>query len=223
MNEQRSPFFLFLFGGLILFIFILMVVAILPKQTVVFTDEQEEEEIADSSFIHDYDPIQGEESADVVIFFYADFLCESCADIADSLSRISQDYGESVAIVWKDFPNITAHPLAPEASIAARCAEKQDAFWEYADRLFVNQDLITETTAEEVFTQIAEDLDLGMWRFNRCLSKQQTFDDLEASYQDSLNADLTSAPTLRINDEWFTGIITEQELRTIITSQPLDL
>jgi len=220
MNAQRSPFFLFLFAGLLFFLFVLMALAILPKKTTTFTDE---EVPTDLSLIQDYDPILGDASAEVIIFHYSDFLCTSCGDIADSLSRIAQDYGDSVAIVWKDFPNVTAHPLAPGASIAARCAGKQDAFWEYHDMLFANQDQITQATAMEVYTLIAEDLDLGMWRFNRCLDKQQTFDDLESSYRDALDAELTSAPALRINDEWFTGIISEQELRSIITSQPLNL
>lgn len=220
-QEQQSPFLIILFGGLFFIVFVLLVVALLPKQTVVFTDE---EDVSQSALVQSYDPVLGdEETADVLIFHYGDFLCEACGDVAASLERIAQDYGDSVAIVWKDFPNVTANPLAPSAALAARCAGKQEAFWPYHDQLFANQRDITEEKASELYAAIAEELDLGIWRFNRCMSKEQTFEDLESSYSDSLDLELTGAPTVRINDEWFTGNISEQELRTAITTLPLDL
>lgn len=214
---QRTPLALLIFAGLIFIVFVMMLISVLPTQTVVFTDE--EEEIATG--IQDYDPVRGSKDAPIIITHYGDFLCDTCADVAMALNRVADDYPEDIALVWKDFPNVYAHPLAPTASLAARCAGEQGAFWDYHDLLFAHQQDINDSTAAELFTSMADELDLGSWRFNRCMNKQQTFDDIEASYQDAVELELISAPTISINDEWFTGIISENEIRSVILN--LDL
>jgi protein-disulfide isomerase len=215
---ERTPLPIIIFAGLIFIVLIMMFIAILPQRTVIFTDDDE----GTKATIEDYDPVFGSTDASIIITHYSDFLCESCADVAQSLSRIAADYPEEVALVWKDFPNVSAHSLAPNASLAARCAGEQDAFWEYHDLLFAHQaEIIDSTTAATLFESIASELDLGSWRFNRCMNKQYTFEDMEASYEDALDLELISSPTISINDEWYTGIISESEIRSVILSLEL--
>ena len=215
--SQRSHLPLLIFAGLMFVVFVMMFVAILPKQTVVFTDEEEEVRTG----IQAYDPVNGSPDAPIIITHYSDFLCESCSDVAEALNRVAQDYPDEITLVWKDFPNVYAHPLAPEASLAARCAGEQAAFWEYHDYLFSHQQDLTEETASELFSLIAEEVGIGSWRFNRCMNGQHTFEDMEMSYQDGLDLELISAPTISVNEEWFTGTISESELRSVILNLEL--
>ena len=214
---EKTSFTLVVFAGLIFIVFVMMLVSVLPEQTVVFTDEEDEP----TEGIQPYDPILGDPNAPVIITHYSDFLCESCADVATALSAVAADYPDEVALVWKDFPNVYSNPLSPNASLAARCAGVQGMFWEYHDMLFANQRDVTEETASELFESISEELGLGSWRFNRCMNGQHTFADMEASYQDAIDRELISAPTIRINDEWYTGTISESQLRSILLNLEL--
>ncbi|MBT4857156.1 thioredoxin domain-containing protein [Candidatus Uhrbacteria bacterium] len=214
---ERTPLIFLIFAGLIFMVFVMMLISVLPHQTVVFTDE--EDEISEG--IQEYDPVLGDKNAPIVITHYSDFLCESCAETATSLSNIVEDYPDEIAIVWKDFPNVSAHPLAPGASIAARCAGEQGEFWAYHDLLFTYQRDITTETAAEYYMLISEELDLGSWRFNRCVNKQQTFEDLEASYADANALELTASPTITVNDERFSGSMSENEIRSVILNLEL--
>ncbi len=214
---QRTPLALLIFAGLIFIVFVMMLISVLPTQTVVFTDEEDEIDTG----IQDYDPVKGSQDAPIIITHYSDFLCETCADVAMALNNVAEDYPDEITLVWKDFPNVYAHPLAPNASLAARCAGEQGAFWDYHDLLFAHQQDINEDTAAELFEAIADEVDLGSWRFNRCMNKQQTFEDMESSYQDAVDLELISAPTISINDEWYTGIISESEIRAVILNLEL--
>ena len=51
------------------------------------------------------DPQIGAETPTVTIVEFADFTCESCADLAPTLQQLLEKYPNDVRLVWKDFPN----------------------------------------------------------------------------------------------------------------------
>lgn len=157
------------------------------------------------------DPILGKRNAPVTVFVFSDFGCEHCARAAPVLKQLVEKH-DNVRVVWKDapvtqFPN----PSAP-AHLAARCAARQNKFWEYHDKLFERQAQLTEPT----FFAIAEELKLKEESFRACFAekKLQALVDANLTLAQSLGID--STPYFFIDDERFSGLRTLQFLEDAV-------
>ncbi|MFA6130954.1 MAG: thioredoxin domain-containing protein [Patescibacteria group bacterium] len=158
------------------------------------------------------DPMEGSDSPQVIIVIFGDFSSEISADLFAGLSTIVEEYANSVMVVWKDFSNETLDPESGRAAIAARCAQKQSAFFPYAEMLMEHQyDL-----GDELYLGIARELGLREGSFTRCLKKEKTRELVEESLAQVEALDLTAAPTTFIDGERVTGAISVNELRTRI-------
>ncbi len=90
------------------------------------------------------DHIFGNPAAKVMIVEYSDFDCTFCKDFHETLHQIiaNEGAGGEVAWVYREFPLIEIHPNALSHARAAECAAQvagNDAFWKFADTLYVNQ------------------------------------------------------------------------------------
>jgi len=90
------------------------------------------------------DHILGNPAAPVVIIEYADFDCEFCGDLNETLKQIVANEGThgEVAWVFREFPLIEIHPHAFTHARAAECAARTvgtGAFFAFADQLFDHQ------------------------------------------------------------------------------------
>ena len=84
---------------------------------------------------------RGAENPTITIFEYSDFECPFCARVHPTLSQIVDEY-PNVAWVYRHYP-LSFHPQAMPAAIASECVaikEGNDAFWEFTDIVFENQD-----------------------------------------------------------------------------------
>jgi protein-disulfide isomerase len=90
-------------------------------------------------------PIKGQEDALVTIVEFSDYQCPFSAKFAqEALPQIEEEYIDTgkVKLAFRDFP-LPMHSLAQKASEAARCAGEQNAFWEYHDLIFENQQYLS--------------------------------------------------------------------------------
>ncbi len=90
------------------------------------------------------DHILGNPAARVMIVEYADFDCEYCKNFNETLRQIIATEGTTgqVALVYREFPLTEIHPNALPLARAAECVAQtagNDAFWKFADALFINQ------------------------------------------------------------------------------------
>jgi protein-disulfide isomerase len=83
----------------------------------------------------------GSAGARVVIVTFSDFECPFCAQAAETVHRIRQQYGDRVRLVFRQFP-LPFHPNARGAALASLAAHEQGKFWEFHDLLFKNQDAL---------------------------------------------------------------------------------
>ncbi len=205
-----------IFSVLFGIVFFAMLLSFIPGDRIEFTNLPTDE---DSELtIDDRDPIYGSNNPDVLIYHFGDFSNSSSAEVAESLKNIA-DSTDNVTIVWKDFPNTSLDPESWNASIAARCAQKQDAFWEFHDYLFVYPNQLSN----ELYGDIATELGLWQWSFNRCLSGEKTTDWVEDSYNQGMDLSLTAAPTLFINSQPYAGYMSQSDIESIIDSILLGL
>lgn len=86
------------------------------------------------------DHIRGNKKAKVVVIEYSDFQCPFCQRVHPTYKQILETYGDDVMWVYRHFP-LSFHPKAMPAALASECAYEQggnDAFWKFADELFVS-------------------------------------------------------------------------------------
>lgn len=146
----------------------------------------------------------GDEDADVVIIEFTDLQCPYCARYsAETLPSLITDYVETgrVRYEFRDLPLDQLHPLARDASVAARCAGEQNNYLEMHDILFVQQNVWgnSETTHKEMFEQYASELELDVDAFKNCLENGQYDEEIEASVQEALQLELNSTPYFVVN------------------------
>ncbi|MEK9157548.1 MAG: thioredoxin domain-containing protein, partial [Patescibacteria group bacterium] len=117
-------------------------------------------------------------------------------------------------IVWKDMPNETRHSEAIPSAIAARCAGKQGKFWEFNAQLFANQ----STLSSDLYQTIAADVGLDTPSFSLCVSNEDTLPLVERTLAEGLALKITATPTLFINNERFTGSLSQSEIDRAISA-----
>ncbi|MCA9351575.1 DsbA family protein [Patescibacteria group bacterium] len=88
------------------------------------------------------DHYRGSDDPQITIIEYSDLQCPFCSQVHPTLSRIV-DENPNVAWVYRHLPLSSIHPQAMPAAVASECVatnEGNDAFWEFADTVFENQD-----------------------------------------------------------------------------------
>lgn len=149
----------------------------------------------------------------LTIIEYGDFVCPFCAEMSDHLSRILSVYPE-VRLVWKDFP----HPLhfdAEPAARAARCAQEQDAFWEYHDALFANQDILNN----ETYRLIAATMGLDMSAFDICVRNNTYQPLIDANSAEAQAYDVVGTPYLFVGDTVVDQLLSYEQLESVVQSE----
>lgn len=161
------------------------------------------------------DPVKGAANATVTIIEFGDFQCEGCRTMKTVFEQVLQEYPNTVELVWKDFPLPSVHPQSEDAAHAARCAQEQEAFWEYHNILFDRQGEL----ALLPWSTMATDLGLEVVAFDECMKQESTKDKVVEGYFIARSLDLASTPSFYINDTLIDGTRTIEEMRVLINSE----
>ena len=159
-------------------------------------------------------PFMGAQEPTVTIVEFGDFQCAACKPLADTLETLVKIYPQDVRIVWKDMPNESVHPLATPAAIAAHCADRQGAFWQYHDALFARQSILSEAA----FVQIAQEIGLDADKFQSCYDSRDTLGIGKKDYEEGLALGLTATPTVFVGSQMFVGAVTLADLQAAVES-----
>lgn len=137
------------------------------------------------------DPYLGSDNAAVTIVVFADFQCPYCKMNSTVLSKIGQDYNQDLKIIYRDFPNISAHQEAVFAALAAECADEQGMFWQFYDYIYENQDIIDQLD----YKQYAADLGLLTDMYNDCIDNDRFGFEIINDLQDGYELKVSGTPT----------------------------
>lgn len=157
-------------------------------------------------------PSIGPKGAFVTIVEFGDFLCGACEKLEGPMRNVLKKFEGQVRLVWKDFPNTDHHPEALNAAMAARCADRQGAFWEYHDILFENQSSINEGA----YTIFAEQLSLNIDDFEICMEQAQPKAIIEKDFIEGQRLRIDATPYLFIGENKVAGALTDTQLDTFI-------
>lgn len=152
-------------------------------------------------------PVLGEQTAQVTIHEYGDFLCPFCGRFARSVKpEIQERYIDTglVRLAWHD---ITGHGQpSRDTANAARCAGDQGRFWDYHDTLYaIQQGAGHADYAPERLKQYGDSLGLDPEAFHACIDDSTYDKAVEASMRDARRNGFTGTPSFRVGEQVIVG------------------
>ena len=141
-------------------------------------------------------PSTGPADAPIVIVEFSDFQCPFCKRFYDETYRKLIDaYPNKIRFVFRHLPLTSIHPEAFPAAEASMCANEQNAFWDYHDKIFENQDKL----GGELYSQIARDLKLDTEKFAQCVAARKYKDLVQQDSDFAVRLGIQSTPTFFVN------------------------
>ncbi|MEI9966902.1 MAG: thioredoxin domain-containing protein [Candidatus Moraniibacteriota bacterium] len=161
------------------------------------------------------DVVLGSRDAPLKIIVYSDYQCEYCNDFNKVINQVRKEYGDRVAVVYRDLP-LSFHTAAPTAAMAALCANEQGAFEKYSDALYTRQREWEASTNTAWFTRLAQTLRLDGKRFVSCLSQNKYADKIQADLQSASEFGLGGAPSTFVGTTLLNGAVDYATLKATI-------
>ncbi|MBU1103219.1 MAG: DsbA family protein [Nanoarchaeota archaeon] len=144
------------------------------------------------------DAFLGDENAPVTVVEFSDFQCSFCARFwSETLGQLKSKYIETgkVKFVYRDFPLTSIHQMALPAAEAAECVREQggdEAFWEMHDKIFGNQNRLSQESLREWAQEIGYDIDV-------CLRSGKFRGEIQKDARDARTAGAGGTPYFLIN------------------------
>lgn len=141
-------------------------------------------------------PSIGPENAPIVIVEFSDFQCPFCKRFFDeTYQQLLTAYPDKIRFVFRHLPLTSIHPEAFPSAEASMCANDQNSFWEFHDKVFENQDKL----GRELYMQIANGLNLDMTEFENCIKTGKFKAMVQQDSDFAVNMGVKSTPTFFIN------------------------
>lgn len=157
-------------------------------------------------------PSLGSKDAKVTIVEFADFGCPYSRQSAFTLRSLASAYGDRIRYVYRDFPIVELHPEAELAAEAGKCAQEQGKFWEFHDKLYLNQSDLSLAN----LLKLAREANLNEVAMKSCLSSHRKQAAVAEDYAAGLAAGVQGTPTFFVNGTRIPGSIPEETLKHII-------
>ena len=140
-------------------------------------------------------PSLGPEDAKIVIVEFSDFQCPYCRRFHDDTYQALLDaYPGQIRFVYRNLPLTSLHPNAMPAAIASLCANDQNEYWGFHEKLF-SSEILDEAT----YIQYATDLGLDVETFTACLTSGNHDEFIKQDMDFSLGLGVQSTPTFFVN------------------------
>ena len=141
-------------------------------------------------------PSVGPADAPVVIVEFSDFQCEYCALYSkETFPMLRGKYAGKVRFVFRSSPSGSDLSTAFQSAQAALCANDQNAYLEYHNALFEEQDRL----GKQLYTEIATNLGLDLTAFDTCLEDGKYRDWIQDDQDFALKKGVRGTPTFFIN------------------------
>jgi protein-disulfide isomerase len=175
---------------------------------------------ADSGNIADH--VEGKADSKIILVEYGDYQCPSCGNAYPNVKTIMDEYGDRIALVFRNFPLTSIHPNAKVAAASAEAAGLQGKYWEMHDLLYQNQsawETLDANKRTDGFVSFANQLNLDTTKFKTDLTNAEI--NKKISYDMTLGKenDVSATPTFFLNgeklDDATAGGIVQGDLKAI--------
>lgn len=139
--------------------------------------------------------IRGNAKAPAVIVAWSDFQCPFCSKVVPIIEDTMKDpeLNGKVAFVFKQYP-LPFHNKAVPAAKAALAAGRQGKFFEMHDKIFANQQQISD----ENYLVWAKDIGLNVERFKKDMTDTKLDEIIKADMDEGQKAGVRGTPSLYI-------------------------
>ncbi len=156
-------------------------------------------------------PAKGSEDAPVHIVEFSNFPCPFCGELAGSLDRLHEEYGDKVRIEFRHFP-IASQEHGFQAAQAAYCAHEQERFWEMHDLLFANA---PQHDADSI-DRYARQIGLNGQAFSECLDSERARQRVEQDVEAGRQLGIDGTPTFFVNGQRHQGALSFEMLEQLV-------
>lgn len=150
-------------------------------------------------------PSKGAPQGPIKVVEYSDFLCPFCRSIAGAFANYLPQTANRVTLYYKNYPldalcnpNVkqTIHEGACWLAMGGLCAQEQNGFWPYHDKVFSTP--VEKPEAKDV-VRLATEAGLDGAAMQACLSSGKMKGRLAAQIEEAREAGVSATPTLFIN------------------------
>ncbi len=150
-------------------------------------------------------PSKGAPQAPIKVVEFSDFLCPFCRNIAGAFASYLPQTANRVTLYYKNYPldslcnpNVkqTVHEGACWLAMGGLCAQEQNNFWPYHDKVFSSQ--IEKPEMKEV-VQLATEAGLDGAAMQSCLASGRMKTRLAAQIEEAREGGVNATPTVFIN------------------------
>lgn len=156
------------------------------------SEEEASQFLSDSGFDYSQEHVRGNRDAEVFLVEYSDLECPFCASFHGTAQQVVEEYDGQVGWLYRHFPLESIHPNARTAALGAECVASlggNDAFWNFADEVFNNQQ-----TAFTRLPEIAAETGVDRGAYETCVSSTSFAEAVDDDYQTGLDTGVTGTP-----------------------------
>jgi protein-disulfide isomerase len=143
--------------------------------------------------------VRGDPKAPVTLEEFGDFECIPCFILWPALRNLEHDYGEKLAVIFRNNP-MPQHPKALDGARAAEAAGLQGKFWVMHDVLYLQRGEWTKAAdPRSKFSEFARRMQLDVDRFNRDFQSEEVTKRLRDDHDRAAALGLDRTPVVFIN------------------------
>lgn len=150
------------------------------------------------------DHVEGDAKSKVILVEYGDFQCPSCGGAHPGIKKITEDYGDKISFVFRNFPLTSIHPNALAAAAAAEAAGIQGKYWEMHNMLYEQQNTWSNASSEErttKFVAFAQQLNLDTTKFREDLASDLITKKINFDQATGKKLEVSATPSFFLNGE----------------------
>jgi protein-disulfide isomerase len=150
------------------------------------------------------DHVEGKADSNVILVEYGDYQCPSCGGAYPNVNTLMDEYGDRIALVFRNFPLTSIHPNAKAAAAAAESAGLQGKYWEMHNILYENQNSwssLDTSKRTDAFVAYAERLDIDIEKFKTELSSDGVNSKISFDMELGKAQNASATPTFFLNGE----------------------
>lgn len=157
-----------------------------------------------------------------ILVEYSDLQCPACKsfhDIIQSEIETDKSITSKVTFVYRHFPLYQTHPYAEKAAFAAEAAALQDKFFEYTDKLFLNQENWSAgKDIDKKFETYANELKLDVQKFKKDINSQAVKNKVQADAASGDTFQVNATPTFYLNGKKLNSVRSFEEFVQLLKS-----